>query len=1153
LNRLGHFVGLCALAVAISSCGGGGSSNGGGLPPPAPDFAFSVSPNSGTVSPGGALLAQVSVTAENGFAGSVTNIVSGLPAGATVSPSSPFTMAPGSQNVILNVPSNAAQGSSTVTLQASSGSLQHSTNVAVQVQAQQFASFSVTLNGSELSFAQGGTANIGVGLGLSSNGSPNYEVQFSVSGLPSGVQATFSNNPYVATQSGTLLTLAASSSSGLANYATITVTATRTPDGVQESGQLILNVTPPVGTLPAIRTDFVRMDGTPSAAAYDPVHNLVYASNAQWNRVAVISSDTHQIVNSIAAPSPTGMDMSLDGKHILVGSTVQQLVSIDTTTLQIVQRTSVPRQAGIPDLLANMSNGTTLVGMTNNSSPPSYLLEQWNPAAGTFTPLAAPGIGPWISQLVRTGDGEKALVVDYSTGVNIAVYDSASDTFTASGPFAGGVLGVAASPTSHQFAIVGGATGLAFLDTSLDILATPSLGGIFWGMAYSPDGTKLYVSETLVSSVNGAFYPVILTYDTSAFSLLGVAPAFQTFSYAVSGSPYAQAVPLAADSTGLVYSAFSHGLVLDDPTNYQNVLNLPFGPPLPQVSETDEAALNNGLATGMGGLAIFDVTPDVWFGTLRGTNIQLSGSSVSMTAPPSPDAGIVNVKAVLPNGWFFLAPQSFSYGSQILSLGGNAGSPQGGASLALIGYGLIGNDGTNPTVTIGGHAASVTNANKWVDFTYGGVGPLYPFPDIDQVVVTVPPGSPGTVDVVVTSSAGTATLTNSFTYLQGVNDYASPDTFTYVLYDSQRHWVYLTAGDHIDVFSVDTAQFLAPIVPPTISGKKQFQGLALTPDHSKLLVANGSDFSVTIVDPDNPSSASIVKVGLPTGFGPYAVAATSTGKAFVTTDSCDGGGTYVVDLSSLNVTMPWPGCSGSTLWSTASGAYVLEDGSLWSAATNQWTGASGPGSTSNAASGDGYWFSFGYTRFDTQMISHLQAQIPEFFSALLTIRAWAGEKMNASGSLLYTPVPQALTTAESNGIEITDTNLGTMLGQILLAEQIQGPPVQVPVDFDETGNRLFLITSKGLTVVNLAPPPLSIGYLNPATGSTSGGTAVTIRGSGFKSGATVSFAGTTTTATFVDGSTLDIATPPGSAGSVRVSIQNPDGTSYSLDAGFTYQ
>ena len=748
-------------------------------------------------------------------------------------------------------------------------------------------------------------------------------------------------------------------------------------------------------------------------------------------------------------------------------------------------------------------------------------------------------------------------MVDYGTDANMAVYDATSDSFSVSGQSpVGQVFGVAGSPTTHQFAIVG-AGGLAFVDSNLSTLATPALGGIFYGMLYSPDGTKLYVTSMPYVAPCGPFYPALLTYDTTTFALVGIAPAFQSEQGSLC-PPYQLATPLAADNTDIVYSAFSHGLVLDDATNLQNLLSLPVGPPFPSFGPADEAPLNSPLASGLGNQA-FDVLPDVWFENARGTNIQFgAGPNVSVTAPPSASASLVNVKAVLPDGWFSLATQVFSYGSQILFLGGNAGSPQGGASLALIGYGLIGNNGT-ATVTIGGQPAKVTAATKYVDFNDSGSNITYPFGDIDEVLVVVPPGTPGAADVTVTSTAGTATLSGAFNYLPSITDHSSADTFTFVLFDSQRDWVYLNAGDHIDVFSAATGQFLTPIIPPTISGAKQFRGMALTPDHTKLLVANWSDLSLAIINPDNPSSSTAVQVvpfGLPNNPGPYAVAATSTGRAFIITGSAGTAPVYVLDLSTLQVTTPFNslfGIGGSDLWSSASGSYVLMDGALWSAATNKWTFGLGLANDSNTVSGDGYWFASDYTRLDTQMIQHLQAQVPEFFSILLTSPDLPGEKMNASGSLLYTPVPLASGTVESNGISITDTNRGTWLGQILLSEQIEGPPVQSTMDYDEVGNRLFLITNKGLTVVQLDNPPLSVGYLNPSTGSTAGGAAVTVRGSGFQSGATVSFAGEMATTTFVDSGTLTVVTPPGSKGGARIVIQNLDGTSYSLDAGFVYQ
>ena len=154
-----------------------------------------------------------------------------------------------------------------------------------------------------------------------------------------------------------------------------------------------------------------------------------------------------------------------------------------------------------------------------------------------------------------------------------------------------------------------------------------------------------------------------------------------------------------------------------------------------------------------------------------------------------------------------------------------------------------------------------------------------------------------------------------------------------------------------------------------------------------------------------------------------------------------------------------------------------------------------------------------------------------------------GEKMNASGSLLYAPL--------LDGVDIVDTNHGAWIGRVLLTEQL--PFVQNSMAFDDVGSRLFLITDSGLTVVQLGSSPLSIGHLTPASGTSAGGTAVTLRGSGFQAGTTVAFGNTSVAASFVDASTLTFVTPPGPSGGVQVTIQNPDGTTYSLDAAFVYQ
>lgn len=1113
---------------------------------------------------------QLSITALNGFSGTVSIAISGLPAGLTTSPSSPFNVtAAAPQTITFTASSSATLGTFTITFQGTSGTLQHNASASLQVQTNQLASFTVTLNNSELSFAQGGGASTIVGLSLSSAGNSNFTVNFSISGLPSGVQGAFGLNPFPFGQPATPLTLTSSSNAQLANYATLTVTATRTADGAVARATFLLNVTLPVGTLAPTRTDFVRTDGTPDAAVYDAVHRVIYAANPAFNRIDVISPLTSRITSSIPAPTPAAMAMLPDGKHLLVGSNVNQILSIDTSSLQVVNRTSfLPLATGnnnrtpyyfSAQRVAPTSNGRVLLGLINSpSNPPSFHLVEWDPIANTFTPMNPPGIlFSAVREMVGSANGSKVLAVDYGTEVNLAVYDSATDSFTASGQSpVGQELAIAVNLSGTQFAIVG-TNGLAILDNQLRTLAEPNIGGgVVYGMQYSADGSRLLVSYLL-----GGTYPIVESFDTTSFSLLGVAPAFSVCVFQPGGPcQYVMAQSLAADNSGLVFSSFSHGLVFEDASNFQNLLNLPLSVLAPTIGigPQNEAALNTPLTTTLG-QAAFDVLPDVWFGSARGTNI--SGSPlVSVTAPPSATPSIVNVKAVLPDGWMAMAPQAFSYGTEILFVGTKAVPATGNVTLDLVGHGFIGSNGNATTVTIGGQSAKIITAPHQ---SFAPSSDQFPISAFDEMQVQIPPGAVGPADVTVTSTAGTFTLKEGLTYLPGVKDFASGDKFTNILYDSKRNRVYLSAGNKIDVFDASSNNYLSPINPPSVSTSPLFQGLALTPDGSDLLVTNFSDLSLEIINPDNPTSAKEVPLipgATPVGLGGSDVAATSTNQAIIELSGQTGGPcssfgeVYVVDLGTLAVTplnLAAPACllpNRAQMSSTSSGDKVLlainEGGAyLWEAKTNQWTSWGGVVNNNGTASGDGYWFASDYTSLDSQLIEHTQSQIPEYFADFFLQGpqgAVAGEKLNASGSLLYQPLLQ--------GVDVIDINSGAWQRRVTLTEQVQF--VQNAMALDEAGNRLFLITDKGLTVLQMDSPPLSIGYLNPANGSAAGGTAVTIRGSGFQPSATVTFGGIAATTTFIDASTLQVTTPPLPVGGVRVTVSNPGLSSYSLDAAF---
>jgi len=94
----------------------------------------------------------------------------------------------------------------------------------------------------------------------------------------------------------------------------------------------------------------------------------------------------------------------------------------------------------------------------------------------------------------------------------------------------------------------------------------------------------------------------------------------------------------------------------------------------------------------------------------------------------------------------------------------------------------------------------------------------------------------------------------------------------------------------------------------------------------------------------------------------------------------------------------------------------------------------------------------------------------------------------------------------TGGVDILDARTGTLRRRIFLPE----PFAMLSTDtdgqhgsfltIDENGQRLFALTSSGLTVLQLASVPLGIGSLFPANGPVAGGTSVTLRGSGFQSG-----------------------------------------------------
>jgi glucose/arabinose dehydrogenase len=110
----------------------------------------------------------------------------------------------------------------------------------------------------------------------------------------------------------------------------------------------------------------------------------------------------------------------------------------------------------------------------------------------------------------------------------------------------------------------------------------------------------------------------------------------------------------------------------------------------------------------------------------------------------------------------------------------------------------------------------------------------------------------------------------------------------------------------------------------------------------------------------------------------------------------------------------------------------------------------------------------------------------------------------------------------------------------------------VDVVVTNTDSKTGTLTS-GYTYSAAPNPAPTVTSINPNTGVTTGGTAVTITGTGFIAGATVSVGGTAATGVAVVNSTsITASTPAHAAGAVNVVVTNTDVKTGTLTNGYTY-
>jgi hypothetical protein len=425
----------------------------------------------------------------------------------------------------------------------------------------------------------------------------------------------------------------------------------------------------------------------------------------------------------------------------------------------------------------------------------------------------------------------------------------------------------------------------------------------------------------------------------------------------------------------------------------------------------------------------------------------------------------------------------------ITSLSPASGATSGGTLITITGTNFV----SGATVTFGGAAATnvvVSNSTS--------------------ITALTPAGTAGTAFVTVTNPSGqSATLANGFTYVTGVSvSNVTPSNGA------------PAGGTAVTIIGTSFAS----------GATVTFGGAAAT----NVVVVSATEITAT-----TPAGTA----------GPVTVSVTSGGQ----TGNLAKGFTYVVPPS-ISAVSP---TSGSSLGGTA----VTITGTGFVSGATVTFGAGRQGGDGNAAATNVVVVS------STQITCVTPAGNPGAVNVAVTVN---GETGTLTNGFTYVAVPTVTSVSPSNGpiaggteVTITGTNFATgatvTFGSAAATNVtvVSATQITATTPAGSAGSVTVTVTVSGLSgslssgfAYVVAP---TVSSVSPASGSTAGGTAVTITGANFATGATVTFGSTAATnVTVVSSTSITATTPAEGAGAVTVTVTNPGALAGSLANGFTY-
>jgi hypothetical protein len=318
---------LCLLSAVVTlltflcACGGGSSSSGSSGSGSTPDFTLAVSNSPQTVVAGASTTYLVTITAKNGFTGTVTLAAIGLPSGATASFSA---IASGSSTLTVTTTTATAAATSTLTVTGTSGTLSHTGTASLVVTPAP--DFSIALSSSSSVIAGGtGTYTVTVTALHGFTGT----VTLSGTSLPTGVNGWFLP-PTVSGAGTSVMNLVTPATLTASTYS---FSVSGISNGVTHTASSSLSVTAPTGSF------------TLSTA---PVEQAVTVGGATGYQITVTpSSGFTQDVTLTLSGLPNAASATFTPSTITGGSgTSTVVVSTTSSTVECCYRMTVTGTAG---------------------------------------------------------------------------------------------------------------------------------------------------------------------------------------------------------------------------------------------------------------------------------------------------------------------------------------------------------------------------------------------------------------------------------------------------------------------------------------------------------------------------------------------------------------------------------------------------------------------------------------------------------------------------------------------------------------------------------------------------------------------------------------------------------------------------------------